>query len=76
MILDIHGAGYSLYVPEISTTRLDVGSKQSSQSGMYDETYFCAGNLSSLGMNEFKKQRRCNNFCEMMGLWSAFCKSA
>ena len=54
MILDIQGAGYSLYDPEISTTRLDVGSKQSSQSDMYNETYFCAGNLSSLGINEFK----------------------
>ena len=67
MILDIQGAGYSLYDPEISTTRLDVGSKQSSQSHMYDEMYFCAGNLSSLGINEFKKQHRCNKFCEMMG---------
>ena len=66
MILNIQGAGYSLYDPEIST-RLDVGSKQSSQSDMYDETYFCAGNLSSLGINEFKKQHRCNKFCEMMG---------
>ena len=68
MILDIQGTGYSLYDPEISTTRLDVGSKQSSQSDMYDETYFCAGNLSSLGINEFKKQHRCNKFCEMMDL--------
>ena len=31
MILDIQGAGYSLYDPEIFTTRLDVGSKLSSQ---------------------------------------------
>jgi hypothetical protein len=65
MILDIQGSGYSLYDPEISTTRLDGGSKSST---VYDETYFCAGNLSFIGINEFKKQHRCNKFCEMMGL--------
>ena len=65
MILDIQGSGYSLYDPEISTTRLDGGSKSSN---VYDETYFCAGNLSHLGINEFKEQHRCNGFCEMMDL--------
>lgn len=57
IILDIQVAGYLLYDPEISATRLDGRSKQSQ---MYDadETYFCAGNLSALGINEFKKQHR------------------
>jgi hypothetical protein len=44
---------------------MDGGSKSST---VYDETYFCAGNLSFIGINEFKKQHRCNKFCEMMGL--------
>ncbi len=65
MILDIQGSGYSLYDPEISTTRLDGGSKSST---VYDETYFCAGNLSFIGINELKKKHQCNKFCEMMGL--------
>ena len=64
MILDIQGSGYSLYDPEISTT------KQGEEEGLSvsGETYFCAGNLSCLGIDEFKKQHKCSKFCKIMGL--------
>jgi hypothetical protein len=66
MILDIQGSGYSLYDPEISTSKREVDYSKSSNVG--DEAYFCAGNLSIVGINEFKKQHICNTFCEMMEL--------
>ena len=66
MILDIQGSGYSLYDPEISTSRMEVDCSKSSNVG--DEAYFCAGNLSIVGINEFKTQHICNKFCQMMEL--------
>lgn len=61
MVLDIQGtASYILYDPEIATTELfaDGGS----------ETYFCAGNLSSTGIEKFKSDHICNKFCDMLKL--------
>jgi hypothetical protein len=43
MILDIQGSGYSLYDPEISTSKMEVDCSKSSNVG--DEAYFYAGNV-------------------------------
>jgi hypothetical protein len=56
MILDIQGSEYSLYDPEIATE----------EHCDEDEYYFCCGNLSSLGINNFLNQHKCNKFCNMM----------
>lgn len=60
MLLDLQGAMYNLYDPEISTTSL-CSEEQS-------EIYFCAGNLSSQGIERFLFEHICNKFCKLMGL--------
>ena len=57
MLLDIQGSEYSLYDPEIATQE---------HCDDEDECYFCCGNLSSLSINNFLKQHKCNKFCKMV----------
>ena len=47
MLLDLQGAEYHLYDPEIATTDL--------LNTDDNEAYFCCGNLSFLGIEEFNK---------------------
>eukprot|EP00112_Aurelia_sp_Birch-Aquarium-sp1_P008487 Seg1936.5 transcript_id=Seg1936.5/GoldUCD/mRNA.D3Y31 product="Eukaryotic elongation factor 2 kinase" protein_id=Seg1936.5/GoldUCD/D3Y31 len=58
MVVDIQGCGYELLDPEIATTTLKEN----------DEYLFCAGNLSTLAINNFTKGHNCNKFCEGLGL--------
>lgn len=57
MLLDIQGAEYSLYDPEIATQEI---------SDEDDEVYFCCGNLSSLSSDTFLAEHKCNKFCKMV----------
>ena len=57
MLLDIQGSEYSLYDPEIATQE---------HCDEDDEYYFYCGNLSSLSIDNFLKQHKCNKFCRMM----------
>lgn len=50
-------AEYSLYDPEIATQE---------HTNEDDKYYFCCGNLSSLSIDNFLKQHKCNKFCKMM----------
>lgn len=60
MLLDIQGSGYILYDPEIASDDLqDIDS---------DEFYFCCGNCSIIGINTFKSNHVCNDFCKHMKL--------
>lgn len=64
MILDIQGtASYNLYDPEIATTQLFADDDDGSEKR---EIYFCAGNLSAVGINQFKNTHICNKFCDML----------
>lgn len=65
MILDIQGAKYDLYDPELATTEIPEQSEESDDS---EDFFFCAGNLSIVGINHFKEVHECNKFCEMMEL--------
>ena len=49
-----------MYDPEIATTELTTENA--------DEYYFCAGNLSQVTIDEFRKQHQCNRYCDMMGI--------
>ncbi|XP_028394503.1 myosin heavy chain kinase B-like [Dendronephthya gigantea] len=59
MLLDLQGAKYYLYDPEIATTELH---------SQNDEVYFCCGNLSTVSISQFNGNHTCNKFCEIMGL--------
>ena len=58
MFLDLQGAEYNLYDPEIATT----------QWLQDNEIYFCCGNLSPTSINEFDENHLCNKFCRIMKL--------
>jgi len=59
IVLDIQGAGYTLYDPEIASLDLLTG----------DGTYqFCTGNLSEIAMNKFFEKHQCNKYCKLLGL--------
>ena len=58
MLTDIQGSKYSLYDPEISTQNLMDD----------DELYFCCGNLSTTGMENFLCEHECNKYCQMLKL--------
>ena len=60
MLLDIQGANYNLYDPEIASSDLiDVDTQ---------ELYFCCGNCSTFGIQNFLKSHVCNDFCKLMDL--------
>ena len=58
MLTDIQGSKYSPYDPEISTQNLVDD----------DELYFCCGNLSTTGMENFLCEHECNKYCQMLKL--------
>ena len=58
MLLDLQGTEYNLYDPEIATAELKDG----------DEIYFCAGNTTFLGIQDFLTEHICNHFCNMLTL--------
>lgn len=68
MLLDIQGSGYSLYDPEMATTAIQ------DEDDPRNEFYFCCGNLSSMGIDKFLKDHKCNKYCYMFDL--ELCESA
>lgn len=59
MLVDIQGSKYELYDPELATTDLH-------EDGETSKVFFCAGNLSFMGIGNFKDVHKCNKFCEML----------
>lgn len=59
IVLDIQGAGYTLYDPEIATLQL------LSDEGNY---MFCTGNLSETAIKGFFSAHDCNKFCKLLDL--------
>ena len=57
MLLDLQGSEYELYDPEIATTTL---------LSENDEVYFCCGNLSTISIDEFNANHKCNKYCDMI----------
>ncbi len=58
MLLDIQGSESTLYDPEIATEELiDTEAK---------EVYFCCGNCSTLAIEAFLSDHKCNKYCHMM----------
>ena len=63
MVLDIQGTGYSLYDPEIASTKiLDDDQKA---------VLFCFGNLSTEAIEQFLSEHRCKKYCSLVGINSA-----
>ena len=58
MLVDLQGSGYQLYDPEIATL----------QHVDNDEIFFCAGNLSKVAFDTFKKEHKCGTYCKLMKL--------
>lgn len=60
MVVDLQGSMYHLYDPEIATKDWE---------DLTGEYYFCAGNLSVVSIEEFKKQHnKCSKYCRMLEL--------
>lgn len=59
VVLDIQGSGYTLYDPEIASEQLvdDDGNYQ-----------FCTGNLSTVAIECFFKNHKCNKYCVLLNL--------
>ena len=63
MVLDLQGSMFNLYDPEVATYQIqDISSGKA-------EYYFCAGNMSSVGIKNFCDLHKCNEYCAMMGFW-------
>jgi hypothetical protein len=58
MLTDIQGSKYSLYDPEIATENLIDD----------DELYFCCGNQSTTGIENFLCEHEYNKYCQMLKL--------
>ena len=58
-VLDIQGSGYTLYDPEIASEDLidDDGNYQ-----------FCTGNLSTVDIERFFRNHKCNKYCALLKL--------
>ena len=59
LLVDLQGSMFKLYDPEIATSQFTSDT---------DESYFCAGNLSHVSIDNFFKEHECNKYCELMGL--------
>ena len=59
MLLDIQGSSYNLYDLEIATSEI----VSSGDVLGIDEIYFCAGNLATVGIQQFITQHKCNEYC-------------
>ena len=59
ILVDIQGAGFNLYDPEISSINV-----------IFDNEGFCfsIGNCSKVALEKFKDLHECNNFCNMLHL--------
>ena len=65
MLLDIQGSSNTLYDPEIATSDLVNCNEVLGR----DEIYFCAENLSTIGIQHFISQlHQCNEYCDMIDL--------
>ena len=60
MILDIQGCGCNLFDPEICSKDIVLGEK----------VMFCTGNLSTVAMNNFIQNHKCNFYCKLLNLSS------
>ena len=60
MLVNLQGAEYNLYDPEIEILELPSAADQ--------KLYFCAGDLSKVAFENFKKNHKCRVFCRLMGL--------
>ena len=63
MVLDIQGTGYSLYDPEIASTKLLDDDQKT--------VLFCFGNLSTEAIEQFLSEHRCKKYCSLLGINSA-----
>ncbi|XP_022798488.1 alpha-protein kinase vwkA-like [Stylophora pistillata] len=59
IVLDIQGAGYTLYDPEIASLDL------LTEDGTYQ---FCPGNLSEIAIKKFFEKHQCKKYCKLLGL--------
>jgi hypothetical protein len=59
IVLDIQGAVYNLYDPEIASLHL---------LGDEDNYMFCTGNLSETAITSFSSIHECNKFCRLLCL--------
>ena len=59
LLVDIQGTGYKLFDPEIATS-----------DGSFDveNLMFCMGYLSTVTIDDFFNERKCNDFCKSAGL--------
>ena len=59
IVLDVQGAGFNLYDPEIASAELtdDKGSLR-----------FCNGNLAKEAINNFFSKHKCNFYCRILKL--------
>ena len=58
MLVDIQGAGYKLYDPEIATQEDEASS----------ENFFCGGNLYNMAFENFFAVHKCNVYCDALDL--------
>ena len=63
MVLDIQGTGYSLYDPEVASTKLLDDDQKT--------VLFCFGNLSTEAIEQFLKEHQCKNYCSLLGIDTA-----
>ena len=56
MLVDVQASMFKLYDPEIATSEFTSDT---------DESYFCAGNLSHVSIDNFFKVHECNKYCEL-----------
>ena len=59
MVLDIQGTGYSLYDPEVASSKLFDDERM---------VLFCYGNLSTEAIDQFLKEHKCNKYCRLVGI--------
>ena len=64
LLVDIQGCGYTLYDPEIATSKGSFDEK--------DELLFCIGNLSTVAKYDFFSQHQCNKLCVLADLHAFF----
>jgi hypothetical protein len=60
MVLDIQGTGYSLYDPEVASTKLKDEETES--------LLFCCGNLSIFAIDLFLSFHKCGKYCALLGI--------
>ena len=56
MLVDLQASMFKPYDPEIATSEFTSDT---------DESYFCAGNLSHVSIDNLFKAHECNKYCEL-----------